>query len=36
MAITYADLQNRVARLVSDPNISSYAEEIYLDAIQAA
>jgi hypothetical protein len=33
---TYADLQNRVARLVSDPDITTYTDEIYLDAIQAA
>jgi len=33
---TFAELQNRVARLVSDPDGTTYGDEIYLDAIQAA
>jgi hypothetical protein len=33
---TYAELVNRIGRLISDPDISTYAEEIYYDAVCAA
>jgi len=33
---TYAELVQKVGRLISDPDISTYSEEIYWDAICAA
>jgi len=36
MTLTYADLVNKVARLVSDPDVSTYSEDIYHDSICAA
>lgn len=36
MATTYAQLVERVARLISDPDVETYAEEMYHDAVCAA
>lgn len=36
MATTYAQLVNRIARIVSDPDVETYAEDIYHDAVCAA
>lgn len=36
MAITYAELVSKVSRLVSDPDITTYTDEIYHDGICAA
>lgn len=36
MAVTYTSLMQRVGRLISDPDLTIYKEEIYYDAIIAA
>lgn len=36
MAITYAEFVNKVARLVADPDVTTYEDEVYHDGVCAA